>query len=1157
MATRYNDIITLRGGKAAYNIENEKSGEWTSFIPNEQFNSVLRTVIKSVRGNDIDNHKSFWINGTYGTGKSHAVSVISHLLGDDIEELRPWIDYEYGAEKHALQRNAIYSLREEKRLLTVKLSGLNSMTHSSDLALVLQKAVVNTLLAKDIHICVPTDFEVYIDQIKKNPEIWDHLISTNKQLSTIVANREELIDNLEDDDLKTFHCVSDVLRETGLDVRMDNASVKQWFIEVQNKLRELGTYNGLLIVWDEFTDVMTDAIGLPILKELQDISEKFMNMENDSYLFLISHPSAFDKLGSEQLKQTDGRYHRMKYNMESVSAFKIMSRKFELTDPDRHSNMCQQFYTMNSTLLDVFIQNSNDPQSTREDLFNLFPLHPGTANLATHYATVVGSSSRSVFEFLGQNDAIREFLEGEEYFMNRDTISADFLWDYVVKVFQDDVQNYGAVTERFNSYEKQVEAKGTAYFAIFKGVLLLNAFNNVSGENNNGLITPSEENIHFLFDGTRYADEIDEVLDWFNTEGIIQRAPGGLFSVQFSALPSGEIEEKKHEMRNVQFKVTSKIIDFATEETKKAVEKKMMQKVIRPYEYKFFSDVDNDSSLRSQIKNGRKATKPSHYFFAMLVARDNIELAKMRSFAEKCVEDAKETDKDLQNIVFIVMDAVFTDANYERFIEYQANYACASSHGFVDQTVVHRNHAIGMVKDWLDAMARDNATIYISGVDKKPISMKLLSSRINSRITPIVYSYGPDAHDMLRKKAPSTFCKVQNSKEMVRTFLFATTKAEFQSVTAQMRPVQHLLQDCLDDNLEWKSDIPEGHPFKVVFDKVNNIINHADKSQQFNFDDKFSVLTKAPYGLYSNFAAMGMMAFALRPWVNKIFDLQGKPRDANALIDDIVMLFKVWEDGKSNSKLNFKFQTPEEGKLCKELISLFGLNGAGSSYKDVTSLKDARYAITADFLAKRGTPLWALKYAPESSFKDQPAMVTVTGDMRRLIDNIFTICSERELRNPALINDTLTLIGDLRFEMKNVLKVQRAFTDGFKQFLKQINLIDVKDEEVDEVAQYVEQHLESTVGYWTEEEVEKNARDWRLIKQMPITPPVNPIDSNQNSGGGMNPPYTQPVNPVVVTEKRTQAKNRIATISDLNDAKAILNKLCDNGNEWVLDMIIY
>ncbi len=83
---------------------------------------------------------------------------------------------------------------------------------------------------------------------------------------------------------------------------------------------------------------------------------------------------------------------------------------------------------------------------------------------------------------------------------------------------------------------------------------LLNAFNNVSGENNNGLVTPSEENIRSLFAGTAYGDNIDEILNWFNEDGIIQRAPGGLYSVQFTALPSGEIEEKKTEMRNVQYR---------------------------------------------------------------------------------------------------------------------------------------------------------------------------------------------------------------------------------------------------------------------------------------------------------------------------------------------------------------------------------------------------------------------------------------------------------------------------------------------------------------------------------------------------------------------------------------------------------------------------
>lgn len=33
MATKYDDIIKLRGGKAAYDIAEEKRGEWVSFIP--------------------------------------------------------------------------------------------------------------------------------------------------------------------------------------------------------------------------------------------------------------------------------------------------------------------------------------------------------------------------------------------------------------------------------------------------------------------------------------------------------------------------------------------------------------------------------------------------------------------------------------------------------------------------------------------------------------------------------------------------------------------------------------------------------------------------------------------------------------------------------------------------------------------------------------------------------------------------------------------------------------------------------------------------------------------------------------------------------------------------------------------------------------------
>ena len=173
--------------------------------------------------------------------------------------------------------------------------------------------------------------------------------------------------------------------------------------------------------------------------------------------------------------------------------------------------------------------------------------------------------------------------------------------------------------------------------------------------------------------------------------------------------------------------------------------------------------------------------------------------------------------------------------------------------------------------------------------------------------------------------------------------------------------------------------------------------------------------------------------------------------------------------------------------------------------------------------------------------------MTISDSIKTLIDNIVQICMERELRNPALVNQTLALIEELRIEMKNILNVEEAFDDGFKNFLMQIEFVNVQENEIDEVRDYISGHLESTVGYWTEEEVVKSAKDWRLEQTSIVDYPiVEPTDA---------PKESPVVNIDILNDKRQKAKDRIARISSLTEAKEILLKLCETSSEWLLDKI--
>lgn len=980
-------------------------------------------------------------------------------------------------------------------------------------------------------------------------------------LKSVAPDLKMLKTRLANGDTEVLNRVTMALRNMGINVPIKNSNLKTWIFEVQNELRSLGVYDGLLIIWDEFTDVMRSDLGVPLLKILQEIAEDMMNPENDTYFLFLSHPSALNSLKEAEREQTRGRYHYVIYNMEPVSAFRIMSKKFVIVDKVLYNQRQEYFCSLHQELLSAFASSSTDPAQTQQDLANLFPVHPSTANLATYFAREAGSSSRSVFEFLAC-DGVKAFFDNEDAYADKDTVTPNYLWDYVQEYFESDTARFGAVTERYNSHHLAVEAQGDDYLAVFKGILLLNALNNIA---NNDSVTPSEENIYNLFEGTPIYNNVGEILDYFNEKSIIQRQPNGNFSILFTALPTDEIQKIKEELKLTTFLFAEQVINFG--DTAKNFMDRNLSQVARPLEFQFFSLTSNEYTLLNKIENFAKNATSYSVLLAFMVGKTRQDIFELKDIINK-----NKQDERFKNICFVLLESPMGEKEYERFIEYQANATCAQKHGLANQQKTYTKNASEMISGWLGEIRGGNVTFCLRD-DELPISGTRLASTINNSIGPAIFTSGPEALEIIRTRSSNTFWRKSSVKATVDNVLSFHTKEDIiAKCGGPAKHVEYLLQDSVDDNLEWKSDISSEHPLKKVCDYIQNVFNHTNKNQSFNLGDKLIGLTLPPFGLFQSYAPMAMVAFAMRKYAGKIFDLNGKPRTANHLVDDIVEMFKAWESGKTSPKLNFMFESKEAGAITKNLIKTFKLNKL-PKYSDVSSLTDARWAMTHEYSASVGYPLWSLKYVPECSDEN-----------RELIDGIIKVITDSDsVKNPQLMSKVAEGLKN-NIDLGNLLlESANNFESGFKNYVMTLEYINMTEPEFAEAKQFLEGHLEGTIGLWTERGVEDTLKNWRLAQQQQRlreenekryleerekfkraaaqqgeTSDAAPAWMNTDGYGQENP--KQAADPQGETQelkmKRIDVAKKVMPLASSQMMRELLKDLCENADEQTLNIII-
>ncbi len=642
-----------------------------------------------------------------------------------------------------------------------------------------------------------------------------------------------------------------------------------------------------------------------------------------------------------------------------------------------------------------------------------------------------------------------------------------------------------------------------------------------------------------MYVGTPIDTEMDEILNWINTEGVVQRSPQGIYEIRFSALDTKEIEDIKVNLLNSEYKFTAQLLKFS-DTARKEFDKKLKM-VNRLCSFDFFSEDSNEYTLLNKIENGRKDAETYETFLALMMARNNAELTTLKDIASKAMNDER-----FKNVAFLVFDTVIEPMEFDRFIEYQANAVCSNKHGYAEQTKSHTDNAKAIILDWIKDINSGTCTVYLQG-DSTAISARTLPNVINSVISPRIFFSGPESLEILRLKAPSTCWVKQFSNKTADTVLSFNTKDEIMTrCTGPAKHIPLLLQDSVDDNLQFKSDVNPKHPLYVVSKFVKSRIDHTDKQNVFNFAEKFRELTLPPYGLFKSHAGYGMLAFALRPYVDKVFDTTGKPINAQRMQELIDDTFKIWDGASSNiHKVDVKFETKEEGSIAKGLISIFQL-GKLKDYKDVTSLTDARWALRNGFCPQVGYPLWAIKYC------DKLQNLSCKDKICRLTDNIITIYTEVGAKNPALMVETDGLITEVRFEFTPLLNCEETnnFENGFRNYLRNDPNVNLQDADYGEALNYIRQHMEAGVGLWTESSVIEQLKNWKL-SLIPISTSYQPNShANNNNNNEVDIADT-----LSMTSKHTKAKERIKSLT-MDEAIEILDDLCDLRIDSVLNIIL-
>lgn len=970
---------------------------WKKFYPHPSFVQLVDAMISVL---ERKQKLSMWVDGAYGTGKSHAVLTLKKLIEASEEDTKAYFE-KYNLDNYRCKK--LLTQKSEGKILVCHRYGSSDILSDTDLIVAIQEGIEKALKEAGIENHANTSLKNSLIRYFENAE--------NKQSFDIYAKgtyrnalggdtADEILKKLKEYDEEALRSlINRIFKVPAVKngFSMNTGELCNWIREViaKNKLKEL------VFIWDEFSEYFEN--NMHHLTGFQQIAE--LAATAPFCLLIVTHKAEgyFSDGDPDKRKILDRFVSPVHISLPENIAFELMAQAMKITDdPDKAAKWEKHKASLDRRTMQSRVAVKSKINLTDKDLSNVLPIHPYAALILQHISIYYTSTARSMFNFIKNDEgedvkAFQWFIDRYDFSSQNPYVTIDMLWNFFYETGSQKLAN--GIREVLSCYTPKLDKELLAdEKRVLKVILLLQAISErMTG--NRDIFLPNNKNITLAFEGTDLEFAAPKIANKLLGDHVVTRTPltGDVFS--YCCKNTGPVVDTAQFIPAAKAKTTKEMSFMAGSNLRNTIELTGALKLRYSLAYATLSDFDNEI---------KKANNPNvvgnKLYTVATIGRDSSESGALK----KKIENFFTSNPESNAVVIDSSACILGENEYNEFIE---NYAMSLAIGSsdLDQRKTYEGYAIEVLSGW--AKRIKTGAFYVYSRYNPEGERVANAADLYTKLMDIDKFHYPQCLEGAFTSVLNTMYDANSLGAGATCGITEETKGTFRSGNEATK-LENALKGAWKVPNYWMSS----HSFIANLKKsVEELIETLfEKSDRISIAAIYDFLKSEPYGFMPCNLTAFILGFLLKEYANGIYsysdNLTTVPLDTDKLASMISEIIK-------------QENTPDKRYKDKYIVTLTeaerAFNRATSIAFDIpemycVSVTDTRARIREQ-MKSFSFPIWVIKYVLEGkSFKSSRDAVS------KIIDYYCGIANNKNIEGGKSDNDIALTIGQLCLDNKGV-----------------------------------------------------------------------------------------------------------------------------------------